>query len=247
MHRTLNYARMATMATGSLDSSIHCSTLTTMTKYQIIQQLWGSAQPFTQFRDSQSTCDEYFRYYSEQCQLALHDGDQNIFVKTHQDIADLVHQIKQPLSRETIRENLKNRLAMTSRNTEELLNNSIDLAVRLLLMIEIGGFQYGISSHTSLRWIDGTMKGFVHKWFDQPCILGHEHVKLSKIFNARNLECIAGIQITWTSNLADHLRMRDDDTRVAVFHYASFLEYQRSRYATSKKLFEYTFLKRWKI
>ena len=55
--------------------------------------------------------------------------------------------------------------------------------------------------------------------------------------------CIAGIQITWTSNLADHLQMRDDDTRVANFNYASFLEYQRSRYATSMKLFEYACLK----
>jgi hypothetical protein len=211
-----------------------------MTKYQIIKKMWGSAQSFTQFRDSQSTCDEYFRYYSEQCRLALHDSDQNICVKTHQDIADIVHQIKQPLRRETIRENLKTRLAMTSHGTEEIINNSIDLAVRLLLMIEIGGFQYGISSHTSLTWVDGTLKGLLQERFNQLCILGSERVKLSKIFNARNLERIAGIQITWTSNLADHLRMRDDDTRVSVFHYASFLEYQKSRYDTFKKTFEYT-------
>ncbi|KAF8854411.1 hypothetical protein BDZ45DRAFT_597067 [Acephala macrosclerotiorum] len=50
-----------------------------------------------------------------------------------------------------------------------------------------------------------------------------EQVKLEKIFNARNLEQIGGIKIRWTSNLADHLRMRDDDTAVELFHYVSFL------------------------
>jgi hypothetical protein len=230
------------MSMENLESSIHYSTLSTMTKYQIITQLWDLAQPFTEFRDGQSTCDEYFRYYSKQCRLASHDGEQNIYVKTHQDIADIVHQIKQPISREVIRGNLRAKLGLTLHDTEEMLNNTIDLAVRLLLMIEIGGFQYGLSSAISLRWMGGTLKGFVREWFNQPRILGCEPVKLSKIFNARNLQRIAGIQITWTSNLADHLRMRDDDTRVAIFHYASFLEYQRSRYATFMKLFEYTCL-----
>jgi hypothetical protein len=55
-----------------------------------------------------------------------------------------------------------------------------------------------------------------------------ESVKLEKIFNARNLEHIAGIKVRWTSNLADHLRMRDDDTAVELFHYASFLRFHQT-------------------
>ena len=31
----------------------------------------------------------------------------------------------------------------------------------------------------------------------------------------------------WTDNLADHLRLTDDDKRVHIFHHASFLEAQR--------------------
>jgi hypothetical protein len=53
-------------------------------------------------------------------------------------------------------------------------------------------------------------------------------VKLSKIFNACNLQRISGIRVAWTSNLADHLSMRDDDTRVVIFHHATFLEYHRT-------------------
>lgn len=49
-------------------------------------------------------------------------------------------------------------------------------------------------------------------------------VKLEKLFNAYNLSRIAGIEIVWTSNLSDHLRRQEDDTRVAVFHHAFFLE-----------------------
>jgi hypothetical protein len=55
-------------------------------------------------------------------------------------------------------------------------------------------------------------------------------VKLDRIFNARNLGRIAGIEVYWTNNLFDHLRLIDEDRKVAVFHYASFLKCQRERY-----------------
>jgi hypothetical protein len=40
---------------------------------------------------------------------------------------------------------------------------------------------------------------------------------------------MAGLEIVWTDNLADHLRLTDDDTKVHIFHHASFLEIQRTR------------------
>ena len=58
-----------------------------------------------------------------------------------------------------------------------------------------------------------------------------DHVKLERLFNARTIERIAGIKITWTSNLADHLRLLDDDTGVVIFHNA-FLKKMESRYET---------------
>lgn len=41
------------------------------------------------------------------------------------------------------------------------------------------------------------------------------------------MERIADITIYWTDNLADHLRMVEDDRVVAIFHYATFLARQR--------------------
>ncbi|KAL9629110.1 MAG: hypothetical protein Q9164_007017, partial [Protoblastenia rupestris] len=53
-------------------------------------------------------------------------------------------------------------------------------------------------------------------------------VKLPKGFNAPNLERIAGIRVAWTSNLADHLLLKDDDTKVMVYHHGTFLELHKS-------------------
>ncbi|EDN98828.1 hypothetical protein SS1G_13687 [Sclerotinia sclerotiorum 1980 UF-70] len=55
---------------------------------------------------------------------------------------------------------------------------------------------------------------------------GQERVRLEKEFNACNLERIAGLQIEWTMNLADHLQLTDEENKVSIFCYASFLECQ---------------------
>ncbi|KAH8593924.1 hypothetical protein B0O99DRAFT_515010 [Bisporella sp. PMI_857] len=50
----------------------------------------------------------------------------------------------------------------------------------------------------------------------------HKHViMLDKKFNAFNIERKAGIKIIWTNNLEDHLCLKDEDTRLAIFHHAS--------------------------
>ena len=52
-------------------------------------------------------------------------------------------------------------------------------------------------------------------------------VKLPQTFTAANLEKIADIRIVWTNNLADHLLLRDDDTKVMLFPHVSALYLQR--------------------
>ncbi|KAH8787220.1 hypothetical protein BGZ57DRAFT_736592, partial [Hyaloscypha finlandica] len=54
-----------------------------------------------------------------------------------------------------------------------------------------------------------------------------DHVKLERLFTARNIERLADIQVIWTSNLADHLQLEDDDTKVRLFSHTSFLELHR--------------------
>lgn len=106
-------------------------------------------------------------------------------------------------------------------------DGSINLAARILLMIEFGNLPYAFSGHKQLIWEHGTLKDFLQEYFGVPPTLGPERVKLEKNFNAWNLSRIAGIETEWTSNLADHLRMMDDDKKVAIFHHVSFLELQQ--------------------
>lgn len=68
------------------------------------------------------------------------------------------------------------------------------------------------------------MQSFVANNFNAPQALSREHVKLEKVFIGRNLRRIAGINIVWTDNLADHLRMLEHDTQVAIFHHGFFLD-----------------------
>ena len=98
-------------------------------------------------------------------------------------------------------------------------------------MMPTGGLASGqsirVSGETKLDWKDGTIKDLVNSEIVCQSDM-NEGVKLEKIFNARNPERIAGIKIRWTSNLADHLRMREEDTAVEIFHYASFLRFHKN-------------------
>lgn len=173
---------------------------------------------------------KYFLYYAEQCRLALHDGGRHILARTRHDVIDIAVHLKHLATRLQIREILRPKLPHPPPDdADKILDNTIYLTIRLLLMISIGGFQYGVSHCSQLCWKDGTLNEFVQQRFNPLQVLKGASIKLEKIFNTRNLQRIAGIQVIWTDNLADHLSMRDDDTRVAIFHYASFLKHQQKR------------------
>lgn len=77
-------------------------------------------------------------------------------------------------------------------------------------------------------WNNGSLRDFVKSTFPTIKELPDD-LKLERMFTARNLERVAGIQVIWTSNLADHLQLEDDDTSVRIFSHVSFLEVQRKR------------------
>ena len=115
-------------------------------------------------------------------------------------------------------------------NKDGILEESLNLAVSLLLMVPIQCTLSGtsITGKSKLKWErNATLQHLVKDRFARQSVL-EETVKLEKLFNARNLERIAGIEVLWTSNLADHLRMRNDDKAVEIFHYASFLKLHQS-------------------
>jgi hypothetical protein len=107
------------------------------------------------------------------------------------------------------------------------MNGLVALAVRLFLMIDIGELKFGFHGRKQLTWDEGSLDSWVHKHFNTAQTLHNEHVKLEKIFTARNLVRIGGFEIEWTNNLADHLRiLNDEDKKIALFSNVSFLEAQ---------------------
>ncbi|KAF7514242.1 hypothetical protein GJ744_000012 [Endocarpon pusillum] len=59
-------------------------------------------------------------------------------------------------------------------NEIEMLNGSINLAARLLLMMGFGSFQFGFSGQQQLVWDHGSLKTFIRDYFDVPPALGSE-------------------------------------------------------------------------
>lgn len=93
-------------------------------------------------------------------------------------------------------------------------------------MIQTGGFRQALTpGQVSLVWADGPLLESLAAYFNHHIVL-KDSVELDRTFTARNIERIGGIRIVWTSNLIDHLRMRDDRS-VALFHHAAYLHYQK--------------------
>ena len=105
----------------------------------------------------------------------------------------------------------------------EAINASIDLAARLWLTLSIGSLQRSVTPGSTISWNHGRLADTLIDVLSPKFKLS-DSVKFPKAFNAANLEKIAGIEVVWTSNLADHLCLKEDDTKVMLYHQASFLE-----------------------
>lgn len=183
----------------------------------------------------------YFNYYTEQCNLAFHDGGRSISIKTHRDVLEIVDVLKTSMTRDDIRPYVPDDFSDTHvpdtkvKDARRARDGSIDLAARLMLMMDIGNVVHAVTGRKALRWDKGSLREWLERYFDLDAStrLGDERVKLEKGFHVRNLERIAGLQVVFTDNLADHLRLSNDDKVVEIFHQVSFLEYQRHEFVPS--------------
>jgi len=196
------------------------------TKQAIAAALWGT--PASEVDQSLSP---YFKYYAKQCEvIALQDGGSHVCIKTHQDIAVVAVSIGEDKPWRDVYDTLPP--GSHSAEDDEKRRNSVNLVARLLLMMEIGNLSFAYSGFRQLEWSQGSLRDFVRERFPSKPVLDHEKTKLEKMFNARNIGLIGGIEIEWTANLADHLRLMRDDKAVAIFHHASFLRRQQ-RYTSN--------------
>ncbi|KAM0380101.1 hypothetical protein ACHAO7_002752 [Fusarium culmorum] len=214
-----------------LDSSLLDLPLPQLTKTTIAGEYWASQHQAQRLNSVDVDLQSFWTYYNKECARALHNGGRYVALRSHRDVVDCIHKLKSGMLRNDIKEELREKLTAPHDNEEEMLDNSIDLAASLLLMMSFCSFAYGFSGRSHLRWSHGSLESFVAAYFDPGAAhLAKENVKMEKIFTARNLCRIAGLDIVWTDNLADHLRLTDDDRRVHIFHHASFLHVQQQRF-----------------
>ena len=164
-------------------------------------------------------------WFEEQCEAAANQ----VSAKTHQDLLQIITSC-QTASLGTSRQDISNHLRTiySATNIEnERLNASLTLSARIWLSVSIDSLQHFFTPGYFLCWnSDQSLSDALDKEFC-PKPQTTEIIKLPKVFTAANLEKIAGIQVQWTSNLADHLALKDDDKKVMLFHQATFLELSR--------------------
>ena len=204
--------------------NIASTNLAAPTRQAIINRVFGLQLNEQEFLSRDNGFSAYFNdWYEEQCEAAAGE----VSVKTHEELLQILAQLQ--LANES-RGQVLNKLSPPSIGpllVDQCLNASITLAARVWLAISIDSSQHFLTPGHLVAWDngsdDGKLSQAVHDalWSNTPTA---EKVKLSKVFTAANLEKIAGIEVQWTSNLADHLSLRDDDTKVMLFHQASFLE-----------------------
>jgi hypothetical protein len=120
-------------------------------------------------------------------------------------------------TRHSIRNDLQGTILIpNSSEPEKLKDEIIAFAASSWLMVKTSNWKP-----------DQTLKDFVSNELLQTS-MQTDKVKLPRTFNARNLSRLAGIEVHWTYNLADHLRMINDESQVSIFHFASLLEWNKS-------------------
>lgn len=199
--------------------------LSSQLKQQIVSKIFSNSGNIYELI---GTSQSYFSYYQRSIEKY-----ENSLTWTHLRVIELITILKKSTqTRNTLQDALRTRVQNDKLvDIEEIIEESINLAFRLLLMVLTGGSatvgrSITLSRETKLSWSNGTIRDLIGKEF-VPQNSIKERVKLERIFNAANLEQIRGIEVRWTSNFADHLRMRDDDKAVEIFHYATFLKFHQ--------------------
>lgn len=196
----------------------------------IVEHLWNCPQLVRPAnRKAQPDYTPYFGFYTHQCRIAL-QASPRLGTRSHQDVLDLAHKITADEPREKLEDALSSMEEKSEGiQEEERLEKaaaSIDLVVRLMLMIEVGELKNTFSGRQPLVWTKGTVDDFVHELFEPQTSQNLERGKFGRLFTAQNLALIAGFRVELTTNLADHLLFRDSDKTVMIFHHATFLSHQ---------------------
>lgn len=165
----------------------------------------------------------FWRFYYRTCARESSDAS----VKTHETLLSLADALREGRTRAEVRAMLRSTVLNTGESINtRLMDSSLELAATLLTMMTVGNYTYGLEDKQSIRWPDDrTVADIVQARFSPKPVM-HADVIFEKSFHALNLKRIGGLKIIWTWNLADHLRLSDDDHKLHIFHGLTCLHWQ---------------------
>jgi len=197
-------------------------TLTEDQRKAIVDHLWPSQQASG---ENISSFEGYFSYYIGQCQG---EDEQSHAIRTHQDIVNIIAHICGNVN--TTKTDLLASISAAYPNLQtdqDRLSNSIELAVRLWLMMNITTRSSGEGSDTvatKLPWASSsTLPEVILRFFTAGNVNYVANKKrFPKILTSNNLKKIGGFQIERTDNLLDHLSL--EGQTILFYHHASALK-----------------------
>lgn len=182
--------------------------------------------------------ESFFTRYTLLCKLAV-NKDREVEKVTHRHLVEIIALLKDHGStREEVAATVM--LDPVIAHSENLARTLADLAAGLWLMLSISKYPGDISYDEPIIWRDHEKlmeehyelnKGPIDKNFSYH-YNSTDLVKLPQAFTAAHLEQIGGIKVIWTSNLADHLLLKDDDTKLMLFHQVSILQLHKKSSTT---------------
>ena len=212
---------MPTRSKESLDQA----PLSHFLRRKIRKSLWGTGYVLDEIPNlTEDLYYPYFSFYEAQCtNIARHAG-RELWATDHEDPLKVIRYVKDgDQTRDSLVGKLQEQRVVADKASIE---DTIELATRLLLILSIGNPKHSLTSgQRIIEWKGGTLGELVTDYFSSSHTLCN-HVKLPRLFNALHLDCRP--KSTWIHNLADHLLLREDDTKVYIFHYASFLRCHKS-------------------
>lgn len=177
--------------------------------------------------------ESFFTRYALLCKLAA-NKDREVEKITHWHLIEIIALLK---DRGSTREEVAAIVMQDPviADSESLARTLVDLAAGLWLMLSISNYPGDISYDEPIFWTDHQKLTEERSELNDGLInytFSHHYnstdlVKLPQAFTAAHLEQIGGIKVIWTSNLADHLLLKDDDTKLMLFHQVSILQLQQ--------------------
>ena len=216
-----------------LSQPIKSSKLPLIVRHQIANRIFQSNLTIEHFLTFDEGLRSWFSHWVEdQCEGAA----PQVSATTYQELLHILNCLQsksKTISRAGIADHLRQNVSAVGPTTktavtDESLNASLTLAARLWSSMSIDSIPHCLTPGYYVSWNnDEHFNDVLGKAFC-PKPQSTESITLPKVFTAANIEMIAGIKVQWSSNLADHLVLKDDDSKVTIFYHASFLELSRN-------------------